>query len=141
MVNEFHYLYIDGQILSGTCGTVNMDKDPNIMGYWKVNVCDAISMYDMIIEALGLANIDQIYTTITDIKVYAYDWDIVLDGESLLQYMLETKPTYFLRRGANRFIKYVLNVDPDEFWNWVSNQGETPDYATMPVYKGVVINA
>lgn len=103
------------------------------MGYWKVNVCDTISIYDMIIEALGLTDIDHIDTTVSDIKGHAYDWDLVLDGENLLQYMLETKSTYFLRRGANRFVKYVLNVDPDEFWNWISNQGETPDYATMPV--------
>lgn len=107
------------------------------MGYWKVNVCDALSIYDMIIEALGLADIDQIYTTISDIVNYACDWDLVLDGESLLQYMLETKPTYFLRRGANRFIKYVLNVDPDEYWDWIKKQGETPDFTTMPVNKEI----
>lgn len=135
MVDNLHYLYIDGQILSGTCDTINMDKDPSIMGYWKVDICDALSIYDMIIEALGLADIDQIDITLSDIINYACGWDLVLDGENLLDYMLNTKPTYFLRRGVYRFIKYVLNVDPDEFWNWISNQGELPDYATMPVYK------
>lgn len=134
MLETFHYLNIGGEILVGFHQESDLMKNVCVLGFWKVNTFDNVSLYEMIIESLGMVDIDNISTTLS----YINDMDVVLDGQHLLVYMLESHPTYIARKGVDRFIRYILCIDPNEYWNWIKNQGETPDFTTMPFNKEIV---
>ena len=108
----YYYLHTNGNLIYKSSFVVESDPEyfssPFVKKYWKIKFSDRKDAWTLIIEALALgANINKI-------KELADKWH--LDFNDSVEFVSRIKPNPLLTKGMALFIKNVLNMDVDEYW-------------------------
>ena len=127
---HWYYLHENGSLIHkkyfGEDQRQDFSESTFVKMYWLVDTMDRESLWNLLIEAIYYG------AKVERIQELATLWKC--DAKDLIFYMARVKPTPDRRKGLFIFIKEVLKLPPDEWFDWLKSTpiGSSPDFVTMP---------
>lgn len=111
----YYYLHTNGSLIGKNPVIVDNDagyfNSPFVKHVWKIETDEKATLYEMMFEALGMgANVPRVKELAEKNKC---DYDDSLIAISCI------KPNDTMRKGISIFIKEVLSMEVDEYWDKV----------------------
>lgn len=109
----YYYLHTNGDLIAKNPSSHNQadfNESTFVKRWWLIETEFRLDAWTLVIEALALgARIDRI-------KDLAQKWN--LTKEDLKEYITRNiTPTEIQKTGMNKFIKEILALEPNTFWN------------------------
>lgn len=130
MNNFYYYLHTNGELIHKPESCVDSDPEyfdsPFVRKVWKCCDTNRETCWTLLIESLALG------AKTSRIKELALKWHC--DGRGLTEFLIRAKPDATLRSGVHKFLKEILEVNPDAYWEWLAKTptGSEPDFSSMP---------
>ena len=116
----YYYLHTNGDLIGKNPVVVDSDPEywnsPFVQKYWRVDLTDRGSCWQMILEALAKG-------VRTDrVKELAEKWE--MDFDDSMEFLARFKPEDIHREGMEKFVGLIFNMDPDDYWEKVLKEGK-----------------
>lgn len=109
----YYYLHINGDLLGKNPVAYNNDdfaENPFVKEFWLVDTENRADAWILVIEALALG------ARTERIKELANKWG--LTAKDLKEFIFRCpEPTKLQKNGMDKFIKIILNEEPNIFWD------------------------
>jgi len=113
----YYYLHSNVDLIGKNPAVVDPDpagyfEGPFVMRYWLIDTEDRRTCWVMILEALAKgARLDRI-------RELCEKWH--MDHDDSIEMITRLKPTEIQKGGMEIFIKEILKMDPNEYWEEIS---------------------
>lgn len=126
MNEHWYYLHTNGELIHKSTWP-GEDNSDFVRKIWPCDISNRAHAWTIILESLGLgANVERV-------RELADRWQC--DGKDLTEYMRRiTDPPKAERDGIRIFLKQIIGVDPDVWFDWLAKtpKGGDPDFNSMP---------
>lgn len=115
----YYYLHTNGDLIGKNPFVV--DSDPSyfdsdfVKRTWKIETEDRCSCWTLLLEALALG------ACIDRVKELAEKWNC--DKADSIEMLKRMKSNELMKEGMTIFIKEILDMDVDEYWNEIRALG------------------
>ena len=118
-MNWYYYLHTDGDII-GRKPDAGREQDFRessfVKFFWSIDTTNRKDAWILVVEALAMG------AQINRIRELADKWG--LTKEDLLEFIVRHKPTEIQKKGMDMFIKDILLLEPQVFWNALALEGK-----------------
>ena len=116
-MNWYYYLHTNGDII-GKRPDNGREQDfresPFVIKYWLIDTTDRKDAWILAIESLALGARNE------RVRELAKKWQ--LSEDDLMEFIIRHKPTELQKKGMQEFIKNILTLDPEIFWDNLSRK-------------------
>lgn len=125
MDNHWYYLHTNGALIHKRTDP-GADGSDFVRRVWRLDTSNRETAWTLLLEALALG------ARTNRVAELAEKWGC--DSRDLTEFVLRANVTDELRRGCEIYLREVVGIAPDSYWDWLAKtpRGTQPDFSSMP---------